>query len=95
MRVTRPPLGTDSVRDNDRSAPQAPPAAAPAAAAGGSVVVARSAQVLVERVEQDRAARAERIAAIRDAIASGKYKVDFQRLAERFVDEEVVGRGTP
>ncbi len=90
MRVTRPPIAPDNVRD-ERSAPQAPAAASPA---GEHVVVARSAQALAQRAEQDRAARAERIAAVREALSSGRYKVDLDRLAERFVDEEMVGRST-
>ena len=49
---------------------------------------ARSLQHLADSVAEQPAFDAERVAAIRDAIAEGRYHVDPERLAEKFIDLE-------
>ena len=49
---------------------------------------ARSLQNLAESVAEQPAFDAQRVAAIRDAIAEGRYHVDPERLAEKFIDLE-------
>jgi len=66
-------------------------AAKPSEAAPG-VVVSAKARELGEAVAADRSARAERLAALRAAVAGGHYKVDYERTAQRFFDDEVVGK---
>lgn len=50
---------------------------------------AKSLRQLADAVAEQPAFDSERVAAIRDAIAEGRYHVDPQRLAERFVDLEM------
>ena len=50
---------------------------------------ARSLQNLADSVAEQPAFDAKRVAAIRDAIAEGRYHVDPERLAEKFIDLEL------
>jgi anti-sigma28 factor (negative regulator of flagellin synthesis) len=56
------------------------------------VVVSAKARELGEAVAAERNARAERLAALKEAVTSGRYKVDYEKAAQRFFEDEVEGK---
>ena len=57
------------------------------------MVVSDRVRVVQARQEQETARRAAHIEALKEALESGTYQVEAERLAERLLDEEFVLRG--
>ena len=86
-------LGTGSVEERDRSKTES--ADKTSAKDPASVVVSQGAKDLSAAGSRAHAARAERVAQVREKVQNGTYQVDRQKLAERIADDELAraGRG--
>jgi flagellar biosynthesis anti-sigma factor FlgM len=60
---------------------------------GASVSLSSSAQALSGSDERGRAARAEKVAALRQAVAGGQSRVDRGAVADKMADEELARAG--
>jgi anti-sigma28 factor (negative regulator of flagellin synthesis) len=58
-------------------------------AGAAPVVVASSAQDIVAGGQRDAAQHASRLSALKDALERGSYKIDYEKLAERIVNDEI------
>ena len=59
-------------------------------ARSGAVVVSQAASELAAQASRGKAAQTERVARVKAAVKDGSYKPDLDRLAEKFVDEELL-----
>jgi flagellar biosynthesis anti-sigma factor FlgM len=78
-------------REDGAKAPTTSPtgeATAPATTAAPVVVSAR-AQQLVETGAQNAAVHGEKLSALKHALDKGTYKVDYDRLADKIVTDEI------
>ncbi len=85
--------GTRAQTDNNRAGNQPPPdsAAAPRAGGAAEVRLSEAAQALqgADKVLTDTPEVNEsRVQALRNAIESGTYEINYERLAERLIDFE-------
>jgi len=87
MRVDGPRI--EQVAMEKPEAKAKPEAAAATSAKEGDVVVSSQASRIAQAAGDDQNARAAHLDAIRTKLESGQYKVDYQKLAERMVDENV------
>jgi len=55
------------------------------------VLVSPAASELSAQASRGQAVQAERVARIKSAVDAGTYKPDLDQLAQKFVDEEIVG----
>ena len=88
-------LGPNGVADSaERKAPE-PVGPAPRADRASSVRMGTGAQRIVSSVSRDEKMSAEKVASVKLAVDSGTYRIDYDKLAERIVDEDVsrVGLG--
>jgi flagellar biosynthesis anti-sigma factor FlgM len=69
--------------------PAAQRAGAPAPAAGEAVVLSSRATRFTEVSSEQQAARAQRLAEVKKLLDDGAYQVDFDRLADGLMEEEV------
>ena len=65
----------------------------PSATANDAVVVSARAQKLMVHASETSDARARRVTEIGTALETGTYRVDYQKVAERLVDEELARSG--
>ena len=72
----------------DGAKPQAPSSAL-ASADAGPVVVSARAQEIVAGGQRDAAAHGSRLSALKQALERGTYKIDYDRLADRIVSDEI------
>ena len=56
-----------------------------------SVVVSSGAAELAAQSAKSRATQLERVAKVKAAVQDGTYKVDLDKLAQKFIDEEMGG----
>lgn len=61
----------------------------PARAESDSVKISESASEAVESLSADAAASSERVARIKADIEAGGYPIDFEKLAEKILDDEL------
>jgi negative regulator of flagellin synthesis FlgM len=96
------PADTSSTRRSDAAKPASgqgdgrASAAAPSAAAGDTVKITQSGLLmskLEELVQSTPVVDHERVAAIKDSLASGTYEIDDQRIADRLLrfERDVLG----
>lgn len=84
---SRPPIapGTSGVKQSQQPADTAP-------AAGSDVVQLTNTATSLQQMEKDLATEPAidpaKISAMKDAIASGDYKIDAERVAEKFMEVE-------
>lgn len=67
----------------------------PTGAPEGAVVVSDRVQVVQARHEEETARHAAHINNLREALDSGSYQIDAERLAERLLDEDFALRRMP
>ncbi len=86
------PNGVGEATAGESKKPE-PVGPAPRVDAAQPVRVGTGAQRIVSAVTRDERASAEKVSAVRAAVDSGTYRVDFDKLAERIADEEMARVG--
>lgn len=56
-----------------------------------AVVVSSGASEIAAQAAKDRTAHLEKVARVKAAVRDGGYRVDLDRLAHKFIDEEMAG----
>lgn len=97
MRIDRPPLQELGAARERKAAGPSPATSSASGAdptAGTGVVVARTVAEVTASTGRAQADATDRVAALRAAVAEGRYQVDVPRLAERLVADELARGGS-
>jgi anti-sigma28 factor (negative regulator of flagellin synthesis) len=77
-------------RGDDAAKPPAAPAASDVAAAEAApVVVSTRAQEIAAGGQRDAAIHGGKLSALKEALERGSYKIDYDKLADRIVSDEI------
>jgi flagellar biosynthesis anti-sigma factor FlgM len=85
--------GTNVASIEDHRKARTKPVAANPSENNDAVVVSARAQRLTAHAQETADARATRVTEIGSALEAGTYRVDYQKVAEKLVDEELARSG--